>query len=198
MAIKRPIEVATIDATLVVLTNEADETDSIGITSNTEVATEVQVETTDANKLMIKGTLKAQKLEKKTITGVKVTLTDNLTLLEAAKACQGGTITYAADGSIQKYTPPVVDGEEKPVKYTCDVYSSCMDAGGDTIKYEKISYPHCVGEPVAYNAKDDEWRTAQYVLNSTAKNGEAPYSIEYVSELPEVVEPGEPVTPPES
>lgn len=189
--IVKPTEAAAIDACMVVLTPESGG-DAIGVTSDTEVATEVQMETTEANKLIIKGVLKGQKPEKKTITGVKVTLTDNLTLLEVAKAVQGGTITRDATGKITKYVPPLIGSEEKPEKYTLDVYTANMDASGDTLSYEKITYKHCTGEPVAFSSKDDEWRTAQYVLTSHPKNGEAPYEVNIVDELPTVEEAAPP------
>lgn len=191
--IRRPDEVATIDACLVVLTPEDGSREAIGVTSNTEVATEVQIETTEANKLMIKGALKSQKPEQKTITGVKITLTDNMTVLEMAEAVQGGEIVRDSNGKIIRYTPPISsDIANNKTKYTVDVFSACMDSAGDTISYEKTTYMHCTGEPISYNAKDDEWRSAQYVLNSMPKKNEPPYSIEYVDELPEVTEPSEP------
>lgn len=193
--IRKPDEVATIDACLVVLTPEDGSAEPIGITSDTEVATEVQIETTDANKLMIKGVLKAQKAEQKTITGVKITLTDNMTVLEVAQAVQGGIILRDEKGKIIKYTPPISGNKEKDrAKYTLDIYTACMDSAGDIVGYEKTTYLHCVGEPVAYNSKDDEWRSAEYILNSMPKKNEPPYAIEYVDELPEVAEQAE-VTP---
>lgn len=191
--IRRPDEVATIDACLVVMTPEDGSRDAIGITSNTEVATEVQIETTEANKLMIKSALKAQKPEQKTITGVKITLTDNMTVLEMAQAVQGGEIVKDSSGKILRYTPPVSSSiADDRTKYTLDIYTACMDSSGDTLSYEKTTYKHCTGEPVSYNAKDDEWRTAEYVLNSMPKKNEPPYAIEYVDALPEVTEPTEP------
>lgn len=185
--IRKPDEVATIDASLIVLTPEDGSDDAIGITTNTEVATEVQTETTDANKLLIKGVLKAQKKETQTLTGIQLTLTDNMTVLDLAKAVQGGTILRDDYGKIVKYTPPIVGEEDKEqTEYTVDVYSAVMDSSGAVIKYEKITYKHCTGQPFAYNVKDDEWRSAQYVLLSLPKKGEPPYDIEYVDELPEV------------
>lgn len=185
--IRKPDEVATIDASLIVLTPEDESEDAIGITTNTEVATEVQTETTDANKLLIKGALKAQKKEKQTLTGIQITLTDNMTVLDLAKAVQGGTILRDDYGKITKYTPPIVGDEDTAqTKYTLDVYSAVMDSSGEVLKYEKVTYKHCTGQPFAYNAKDDEWRSAQYVLLSLPKQGEPPYTIEYVDELPEV------------
>ena len=184
--IRKPEEVATIDAALIVLTPESGDGDAIGITTNTEVATEVQTETTDANKLIIKGELKAQKKEKKTLTGIQLTLTDNMTVLDLAKAVQGGTILRDEQGKILKYTPPIVGEEENQEKYTVDVYSACMDSSGEIVNYEKTTYKHCTGQPFAYNAKDDEWRSAQYVLVSLPRQGEPPYVLEYVDALPEV------------
>ncbi len=189
--IRRPDEVATIDAALIVLTPESGEGDSIGITTNTAVETEVQTETTDANKLLIKGVLKAQKKEKQTLTGIQLTLTDNMTVLDLAKAVQGGTILRDGSGKITKYTPPVVGEEEEQEKYTVEIYTACMDSSGDIIKYEKTTYKHCTGQPFAYNAKDDEWRSAQYVLLCLPKQGEPPYEIEYMDELPEVEDAAE-------
>ena len=184
--IRKPEEVATIDASLIVLTPESGDGDAIGITTNTEVATEVQTETTDANKLIIKGVLKAQKKEKQTLTGIQLTLTDNMTVLDLAKAVQGGTILRDDQGRIIKYTPPIIGEDKEQEKYTVDVYSACMDSSGEIIKYEKTTYKHCTGQPFAYNAADDTWRSAQYVLLSLPKQGEPPYEIEYVDELPEV------------
>lgn len=189
MAINKPTETATIDACLVVLTKEDESKSAIGITSNTEVATEIQTEETDDNKLIIKNKLKAQKIGKKTVTGVKVTLTDNLTILELAQAVQGGTITRDESGKITKYTPPLIDSDVKQEKYTLDIYSACMDTSGDVLQYEKVTYKHCTGDPVGYNAKDDEWRTTEYVLKSLPKGDEAPYEVTYVDELPTVTEP---------
>lgn len=189
--IRKPEEAATIDASLIVLTSESTG-DAIGITTNTEVATEIQTETTEANKLIIKGILKAQKKEKQTLTGIQLTLTDNMTVLELAKAVQGGEIVYDENGKVLRYTPPIV-GEEaaESEKYTVDVYTAVMDSSGEVVKYEKTTYFHCTGQPFAYNAKDDEWRSAQYVLMSLPKKGEPPYDINYVDDLPEVEDASE-------
>ena len=189
--IRKPDEVATIDAALIVLTPESGEGNAIGITTNTEVATEIQTETTEANKLLIKGVLKAQKKEKQTLTGIQITLTDNMTVLDLAKAVQGGSILRDEYGKITKYTPQVIGEEEEQEKYTVEVYTACMDSSGDIIKYEKITYKHCTGQPFAYNAKDDEWRSAKYVFLSLPKQGEPPYEVEYVDELPEVEDAAE-------
>ena len=184
--IRRPEEVATIDASLIVLTRENGDGDAFGITTNTEVATEVQTETTDANKLIIKGVLKAQKKEKQTLTGIQITLTDNMTVLDLARAVQGGKILRDEQGKIIKYVPPIVGEEEEQEKYTVEVYTACMDSSGEILKYEKTTYKHCTGQPFAYNAKDDEWRSAQYVLLCLPKQGEPPYELDYVDELPAV------------
>lgn len=114
-----------------------------------------------------------------------------MTVLDLAKAVQGGVILRDEQGKIVKYTPPLVGEESSQEKYTVEVYSACMDSSGEIIKYEKTTYKHCTGQPFAYNAKDDEWRSAQYVLVSLPKQGEPPYEIEYVDTLPEVEDASE-------
>ncbi|MCR2023644.1 hypothetical protein NSB04_28670, partial [Blautia pseudococcoides] len=78
---KRGTEKATIDCCMIVVTTKETTPKCIAITSGTKLGVEPQLETTDAVKCMIKGVLKAQKPEKKTLTGHTLTLTDNLTIL---------------------------------------------------------------------------------------------------------------------
>lgn len=70
---KRGTEKATIDCCMIVVTTEEETPRCIGITSGTKLSVEPQMETTEAVKLLIKGTLKAQKPEKQTLTGHTIT-----------------------------------------------------------------------------------------------------------------------------
>nr|DAE53252.1 MAG TPA: S-layer protein [Caudoviricetes sp.] len=180
---KRGTERATIDCCMVVATTEETSPRCIGITSGTKIAVEPQVETTEAVKLIIKGTLKAQKPEKRTLTGHTITLTDNLTILELIEILQGGTVTRNEAGEIISYEPPASGVDYDPVKFTLDVYSAQM-AGSDVIGYEKTIYPGCAGQPAGLNSEDDVFRATEYTINSAPGNGEAPYKIEYVDTLP--------------
>ena len=72
---KKGTEMAMIDCCMIVATTLEDTPRCIASTAGTKVGVEAQIETTEAVKLMIKGTLKAQKGEKKVITGHTITLT---------------------------------------------------------------------------------------------------------------------------
>ena len=65
-----------------------------------------------------------------------------------------------------------------------NVYSAQYDASGQIVQYEKITYPNCQGVPVAFGSEDGVFRVPEYTINSAPKNGEAPYDINYVAELP--------------
>lgn len=74
---------------------------------------------------MIKNVLKAQKGEQSTITGNKITLTDNVFTPELVMVLQGGTITTdppGGSGKITKYEPPVAGSAEKE-KYLLYVHT---------------------------------------------------------------------------
>lgn len=186
---KKGTEMAMIDCCMIVATTLEDTPRCIASTAGTKIGVEAQIETTEAVKLMIKGTLKAQKGEKKVITGHTITLTNGMTILELIEILQGGTIERNEDGEIVKYTPPVVGAEYNPVKFTLDCYSAQMDEGGNVLRYEKASYPSCTGQPIGLGSEDDVFRVSEYVINSVPGKGEAPYVIEYVDALPEVQEP---------
>lgn len=185
---KKGTEMAMIDCCMIVATTLEDTPRSIASTISTKIGVEPQIETTEAVKLIIKGALKAQKGEKKTITGHTITLTDGMTILELIEILQGGTIERNETGEIVKYTPPVVGTEYKPVKFMLDCYSAQMDEGGNVVRYEKVSYPSCTGQPIGLNSEDDVFRASEYTINSTPGKGEAPYTLEYVDALPEVDE----------
>ena len=52
------------------------------------------------------------------------------------------------------------------------------------MQFEKITYPNCQGVPVAFGSEDGAFRAPEYTINSAPGNGEAPYSIDYVKDLP--------------
>ena len=185
---KKGTEAAMIDCCMIVVTTEEDNPRSIAVTSDTAIAVEAQYDTREAVRLVIKDILKAQKPERRIPVGHTITLTDNLTILEMIEILQGGTITRGEGGKITGYTPPPIGEKYMPVKFKLDVYTSQIDEGGNTVQYEKISYPGCQGSPVALGAEDNVFRVNTYTINSAPKNGEAPYTLEYVDELPTVDE----------
>lgn len=181
-------EIATIDCALITIETEDGE---FGFETASKIAVEPQVETQEAVKLIVKGKLKAQKREKRTVTGNKITLTDNLFIPELVLVLQGGTITY--DNSNPKkvtgYTPPVVGSDDHGEKFKLNAYSAQYNAAGEIVQYEKITYPNCTGEPVAFGSEDDVFRSPEYVIDSAPNEGEAPYAITYVAALPTLANP---------
>ena len=188
MALMKGHEIATIDVALVTLISSATGGAEIGLNTGTQVSVETELETTDGIKLIVKGVLIAQKREKNTITGTTITLTDNVFNPELVKMLQGGTITYGTDGKFQSYTPPVAGAEYEPESFTLNLYTAHYDASGLVQGYEKITYPNCTGNPVAFQAEDDTFAAPEYTINSAPSTGAAPYTIEYVTELPAVAD----------
>ena len=186
MAAKKGQEIATIDVAMVTLTTKDGV--ELGLKTSTQVGVESQIETTEAIKLIVKGTLIAQKRQKSIITGNSITMKDNVFNPQLAQILQGGTIEYNVDHSFKKYTP-VVSGEDySPDPFTLNTYSAQYDASGLIVKYEKTTYPNCTGEPVSFETEDDVFRAPEYTIISAPAEGEAPYTIEMVDSLPELTE----------
>lgn len=197
MAIKKVTEIPTIDVNLVTVKVEGSDTEYIFDTANSiEVAPETEEE--DAVKLVIKGVLKAQKPSVMTITGNTITLTDNVFAPELVKILQGGTIKYWTDAEhsstsdtetgfgVAGYTPPVAGSNEKGATFELNAYSAQYNAAGEIVQFEKITYPNCKGQPVAFSSTDGEFRAPEYTIMSAPDTGQAPYTITYVDALPEV------------
>lgn len=180
---KKAVGVATIDVELVVIRTGDDST---GVEYALDTANRVQVEpqtnTTDAIQLIKLGRLIAQKLGRTTLTGHQITLTDNVFSPEIVKVLQGGT--FSGEGVSMTYEPPQAGSQAQGEVFELDCYSAEYDASGQIVKYEKITYPNCQGTPVSFTTEDNTFRAPEYVINSAPANGEAPYKISYVEELP--------------
>lgn len=192
---KKITEIPTIDVVMVMVETE---TESYVLDTANKIGVEPQIETTDAVKLIVKNRLIAQKNEQSTITGNKITLTDNVFAPELVKILQGGTIRYwtsaekTEEGSeptafgISGYTPPITGSNEKGQVFKLHAFSAQYDTSGQIVQYEKITYPNCQGIPVAFSSEDGAFRAPEYIINSAPKSTEAPYDINYVSKLPTV------------
>lgn len=180
---KKAVGVATIDVELVVIRTGDDST---GVEYALDTANRVQVEpqtnTTDAIQLIKLGRLIAQKLGRTTLTGHQITLTDNVFSPEIVKVLQGGT--FSGKGVSMTYEPPQAGSQAQGEVFELDCYSAEYDASGQIVKYEKITYPNCQGTPVSFTTEDDTFRAPEYVINSAPANGQSPYKISYVEELP--------------
>ena len=187
MAAKHGNEIPTIDVAMVTVSVDDGDTE-IGFTTSNKVQVSTQTETEDANKLVVKGVLIAQKPSVTTMTGNTIVLSDNVLNPELLVILQGGTITYktGSSGPISKYAPPVAGSAEKGKPFKLNMYSAIYDTAGLITGYEKVTYPNCQGTPWSPSSEDGTWRVAEYTINSAPKKGEAPYTIEYVDALPEV------------
>lgn len=184
---KSKAEIATIDCNLVTIETEDGE---FGFDTASNIAVEVQLDEVEAVRLVIKGMLKAQKPAVTTITGNQITLTDNVFNPELVLVLQGGEIIYDDEDptKIIGYNPPVAGSKDKGEVFKLNAYTAQYDASGQIVQYEKISYPNCKGTPVAFNSEDGVFRAPEYVINSAPNQGEPPYKITYVDELPELTE----------
>lgn len=181
---KKAIGVATIDVELVVIRTGSDEDGTeYALDTANRVQVEPQTSTTDAIQLIKLGRLIAQKLGKTTLTGHQITLTDNVFSPEIVKVLQGGT--FSGTGVSMTYEPPVAGSAVQGEVFEMDCYSAEYDASGQIVKYEKITYPNCQGNPVSFTTEDNVFRAPEYTITSAPATGEAPYKISYVEELPD-------------
>lgn len=192
-------EIPTIDVNL--CTVETRYGIEFGFDTSNQVEVEVQTETSEAVKLVVKGRLRSQKPEESTITGHQLTLHDNVFNPQLVKVIQGGIIQYWQDEEhtvmgeeetaygVAKYTPPVAGSDEKGEIFTFNTYSAIYNAAGVITGYEKTQYPNCQGVPVAFNSEDGVFRAPEYTINSAPDEGEAPYEMMWVDTLPQLVDP---------
>lgn len=193
---KKVTEIATIDVAMVTIQEygtdgTTPEGNILCITTDSKIDVSVESETQDAVKLIVKGVLKAQKKKKITVTGHTIKLTDNVFIPEVVKVLQGGTIKWEGEvgtSNITGYTPPVAGSSEAGKKFQLCAYSAQYDTAGDIVQYEKITYPNCTGNPVAFSTEDGTFRAPEYEIDSAPKLGQAPYEIDYVKTLPVVGE----------
>ena len=180
---KSKAEIATIDCCLVTIETSDGE---FGFDTANKIEVEPQIEEEDAVKLVVKGILRAQKSKTSTITGNEITLSDNVFNPELVLVLQGGEILYDAEttSKIIGYNPPAAGSSDKGEVFKLNAYSAQYDASGQIVQYEKITYPNCQGQPVAFGSEDGAFRAPEYTIVSAPKTGERPYEIRYVDVLP--------------
>lgn len=201
--VKSRNEIPTIDVSLVTIETSAGY--EYGFDTANQIGVDPQIEETEAVKLVVKGKLRAQKPKDATITGHEITLHDNVFNPELVVTLQGGTLEYWQDAGkttkgttpteygFASYNPPVAGSGEKGEVFKLNAYSAIYNAAGIITGYEKTTYPNCQGQPIAFNSEDGTFRAPEYTINSAPDTGEAPYTIDWVQDLPELIEPG--VTP---
>lgn len=184
---KSKAEIATIDCCLVTIETSDGE---FGFDTSNKIEVEPQIEEEDAVKLVVKGILRAQKPKTSTVTGNEITLSDNVFNPELVLILQGGEILYDNEDTkkIIGYNPPAAGSSDKGEKFKLNAYSAQYDASGSIVQYEKITYPNCQGQPVAFGSEDGAFRAPEYTITSAPKTGERPYEIRYVDALPTLTE----------
>jgi hypothetical protein len=186
MAIKKGTEIPTIDVVLVSIQTYGSDADEIILDTANQIQVTVATETTDKVTLIVKGRLISQKPQKTTVTGNTIVLTDNVFNPELVKILQGGEIKYDDEDKtkVVGYNPPVAGSDEEGELFKLKAYSAIYNAAGIITGYECITYPNCQGVPVAFNSEDGAFRAPEYTINSAPANGEPPYEMDIVSELP--------------
>jgi len=179
-------EIALIDVALV--TVSTDDTNEMAFTTSNQVTVEPTIETSEDNNLIIKDVLLAKKRGASTLTGVTITLTDNVFNPELVQILQGGTVEYDSTDptKFKKYTPPVSGSGEKGAIFTLKLYSTNYDTSGLPKGYVTTIFPNCQGAPIAMGATDGTWEAPSYTITSAPETGEAPYTKEYVAALPAI------------
>ena len=181
--IKKATGMSLIDCAMIVIEPEDGTSDGIAFTSASKLGVEAQTETTDAVKNIIKGEVKAQKPEEKTLTGHTLTLTDTTMIMSFLPILQGGTLTMDEDGTTPtKYEPPA-SGKNEGKKFKLKAYTAIME-GASIVGYGCVTYPGCKGTPVLFNFEDSVFQSNEYTINSTPGAGEKPYTWERLEALP--------------
>lgn len=183
-ATRRGIEIPTIDVAMVAIKPYREDADMIILDTANKIGVQLATETTDKKTLIIKGRLISQKPQKTTVTGNTIVLTDNVFNFDVVKILQGGKIKTNEDGEIIGYTPPLSGSKDEGELFELMAYSAIYGANGVAEGYEKITYPNCQGVPIALTSEDDVFRVIEYTINSAPANGEPPYDMDIVPELP--------------
>lgn len=189
-----PNQIATIDCALVTI--ETEDGEIFGFDTGTSMTVETQFETEDDINLIVKRILRAKKIGANVYTGTQLTLQDNVFAPELVVVLQGGVVEYDEDDNYIRYNAPMAGELAGGESFICNVYSARHDEAGRILEYEKTSYPNCHGEPIAFNAVDDEFRTPEYTINSYASKGQPYYTMTMVDELPELTSTGTPLPEP--
>ena len=102
---------------------------------------------------------------------------------------QGGSIRQDSEGNITGYSAPAAGDVNNLEKFDLDIYMCNYDASGDIIGYTRLSLPNCTGKPIELSFENDKFFAPSYTINSAPSQGQSPYEIDFVDDLP-IVESG--------
>ena len=126
----------------------------------------------------------AQKRSQDVVTGATIKVTDNIFSPQVLQTVQGGTFTVDSDGNFTGYEAPKAGEEYTPEVFDFAMYTAQRDVSGAIKQYAKILFPNCVGKPTAISFEENTFFCPTYELVSTPNNGESPYKITTMKELP--------------
>lgn len=92
------------------------------------------------------------------------------------------------DAESKKYSAPVIGTDVNRKVFDLDIYTSNRNASGAAQNYLKWHFPNCTGKPVSISGKDDDFSNSKYKIASRADNGQSPFNVEIVEELPQVTD----------
>ena len=96
---------------------------------------------------------------------------------------QGGVFSDTCFSN-EKYSRSFSDGFSPSSVF---IESACVYLPVVITGYERITYPNCQGNLVAFGAEDGTFRAPEYTISSAPANNEAPYDIDIVADLPQVL-----------
>lgn len=119
------------------------------------------------------------------VIGYDLKLTDSTMNAEVLALVEGGTVTYAeGTEDVVKYEGPAMGSTIVKVPFSLNVYTEEKDESGDVVEYAKFSFCNCKGKPTKYSMKDNDFFMPEFEIESRAKKGEKPVTINFMSELP--------------
>lgn len=184
MANKKVTKMALIDVELVEIVAHDLEQNTYRWKTASNLDAELNITEGEATELIVNGTLIAQKKAKDVVTGSTLTVTDNVFAPEVVEFIQGGKAEYDEYGNFKSYTAPVAGEEVKLDKFDFNIYTAQRDVAGDIISFMRISFPNASGKPVNIKLENGTFFAPEYTILSAPSTGEAPYTIQAISELP--------------
>lgn len=135
--------------------------------------------------LRVKNTILATNKTEDIQYGSDITFVDTIFMPEVFALVDGGTLK-GSKGNYTGYDAPVVGSAVSRKKFKLNIYTEEKDTDGETLGYVKFGFKGCKGTPATFNFKDGEFLAPSYTISSRPPKGQAPYSIDFLSQLPEI------------
>ncbi len=143
------------------------------------VSAGVEKEQRIKNTLM--GLIKTEDINK----GYDIELSDQRLVAEIFALLDGGENTFGGTGGAwSKYEGPAAGSPVTRKSFTLNLYTSDRGTDGEVITYHKWSFPNCKGAPVTVGAKDDDFYTIRYRIQSRPAAGSRPLTLTPEAALP--------------